>query len=86
MKRQIELIRTLVAVMLAGAALAVVVWTLVIAAPSTSPPELPTLTAPAPNPYPIPPTPPGEYPGPEPYPPPGYPVWLPYLSDGESYP
>ena len=44
------------------------------AAPSTSSPELPTMTAPAPD---I-----------APYPPPGdpYPAYLPFVQDGESYP
>lgn len=46
MKHQIETIRTAVAVMLAAVALALVVWTLATAAPSTDPPILPTLTAP----------------------------------------
>jgi len=97
MKRQIELIRTVVAVMLAAGALAAIVWTLAIAAPSTSPPELPTLTAPAPGwqptattqwiltatPGPYPPPPPiVNTPGP--YPEPG--VFLPYVQDGEAYP
>ena len=59
MKRQIEIIRTVVAVMLAAGALAAIVWTLATAAPTTDPPILATLTppgvptAPAPNPYPI---------------------------------
>lgn len=80
MKRQIELIRTLIALMLAAAALAIIVWTMVGATADTSPPELPTMTAPAP------------YPGPDPYPPPGdpypapYPAYLPFVQDGESYP
>ena len=81
MKRQIELIRTIVAVMLAAVALALVVWTMAIAAPSTSPPELPTLTAPSPlDSYPAPYPPPGD-----PYPAP-YPAYLPFVQDGESYP
>ena len=78
MKRQIETIRTVIAVMLGAIALALIVWTLATAAPSVSPPELPTMTAP--------------YPGPEPYPPPGdpypapYPAYVPFVADGESYP
>ena len=82
MKKQTELIRTLIALMLAAAALAVIVWTMVGATgdATLSPPELPTMTAPAP------------YPGPDPYPPPGdpypapYPAYLPFVQDGESYP
>lgn len=92
MKRQIELIRTVIAVMLAAVALALVVFTLATAAPPIDQPVLPTLTAPAPNttpgatanPYPPP------YPGPptpNPYPaPPGYPAFLPVQVDVESYP
>ena len=64
-----------------AALLAVMVWTLT-AAPDTSPPELPTMTAPAPvDPYPAPPT---VAPYPAPYP---APVYLPFQAAiGEAYP
>ncbi len=68
-----------------AALLAVMVWTLT-AAPDTSPPELPTMTAPPPysgtvDPYPAPPT---VAPYPAPYP---APVYLPFQAAiGEAYP
>lgn len=81
MKRQIELIRTVIAVMLAAVALALVVFTLATAAPPNDQPVLPTLTAPSPlDSYPAPYPPPGD-----PYPAP-YPAYLPFVQDGESYP
>ena len=81
MKRQIEVIRTMIAVMLAAVALALVVFTLATAAPSTHPQILPTLTAPSPlDSYPAPyPPPVDSYPAP-------YPAYLPFVQDGESYP
>lgn len=46
MKREIELVRTIVAALLLVAAVAVILATVATAAPSTDPPILPTLTAP----------------------------------------
>jgi hypothetical protein len=80
MKKQIELVRTIIAAVLIVASCAIILATIATAAGNTSPPELPTLTAPPP------------YPGPDPYPPPGdpypapYPAYLPFQADGESYP
>jgi hypothetical protein len=75
----------LIIVTMTAALLAVMVWTLT-AAPDTSPPELPTATAPSPypgpvDPYPAPPT---VAPYPAPYP---APVYLPFQAAiGEAYP
>ena len=81
-------------VTMTAALLAALVWTM-LAAPDTSPPELPpTMTAPAPvdpypgpiAPYPAPPTVGAPYPGPYPAPYPG-PVYLPLqVNGGEAYP
>ena len=99
MKRDKETIRSIAVTAIAAALLAFVVWTLAAADGRTSPPELPTATAPmvegTPDtstpiaPY---PPPPGD-PYPPPYPPPGdgypapypAPVYLPFTA-GESYP
>ena len=80
MKKQIEIARTIAAIILAAAAAAIIAWTLLGAAadPQFSPPELATLTPPAPYPDPYPP-PVESYPAP-------YPAYLPYVQDGESYP
>ena len=78
----------LIIVTMTAALLAVMVWTLT-AAPDTSPPELPTMTAPAPvDPYPGPvdpyPAPPTVAPYPAQYP---APVYLPFQAAiGEAYP
>ena len=75
----------LIIVTMTAALLAVIVWTLT-AAPDTSPPELPTMTAPPPSsgpadPYPAPPT---VAPYPAPYPPPVYPPFQAPI--GPAYP
>ena len=93
MRHQIDLIRTIVAALLLVAAVAVILATVATAAGDTHPPELPTLTAPAPGwvptatvgPYPT----ISPYPGPWPTTPPrrpGYPSFLPVQVDGEAYP
>ena len=92
MKHQIDLIRTIVAALLLVAAVAVILATVATAAGDTHPPELPTLTAPAPgtprptvDPYPT----ISPYPGPWPTTPPrrpGYPSFLPVQVDVEAYP
>jgi len=97
MKRDIEIIRSIVVTAIAAALLAFVVWTLAAADMHTSPPELPTATPPVPwgtpdmstpvAPY---PPPPGD-PYPPPYPPPvdpyPGPVFLPFsIGHGDSYP
>lgn len=94
MKKQIELIWTIIAALLLVATVAIILATVATAAGDTHPPELPTLTAPAPGA--IPTATPGGYPGPEPYPgpptpkpypaPPGYPSYLPVQVDVEAYP
>lgn len=89
MTRQIILIRNVAAVVLLAALLAFLVWSAVGAAdaPTLSPPEWPTATAPAPGataaPLPTPPV--GGYPGPDPYPAP-YPAPGAYLPLVEAYP
>lgn len=100
MKRQIELIRTIVAVALALAAIGIIVWTAAgeIVTPGTtarqSPAELSTMTPPVPaapgDGKPLPPY-PGPNPYPEPYPQPypgprpsGYPAYLPFVERAEE--
>lgn len=93
MKRDIEAIRNVIITAIAAALLAFVVWTLAAADGRTSPPELPTSTAPAPwgtPSTPIAPYPPPGDPYPAPYPPPPsdpYPaqIYLPFTA-GENYP
>jgi len=88
MKRDKETIRSIAVTAIAAALLAFVVWTLAAADMHTSPPELPTATAPV-APYPGPvdpyPPPPGADPYPAPYP---APVYLPFSigGNGEPYP
>lgn len=88
MKRQTTDIRA-IAIVAAAVITALLVWTLATAAGSTSPPDLPTQTAPAPatEAYPGPDPYPGPYPGPEPYPAPyPAPVYLPVVEGGDAYP
>ena len=75
----------LIIVTMTAALLAVMVWTLT-AAPDTSPPELPTMTAPAPYPGPVDPYPAPPTVAPSPAPSPA-PVYLPFQAAiGEAYP
>ena len=78
-------LQTALLILAAVASMALIIWTVADAAPSTSPPEIPTMTAPAPDidSYP----PPVVAPYPAPYPA-AYPAFVPFLADGngESYP
>ena len=90
MKREIEIIRSIVITAIAAALLAFVVWTLAAADGRTSPPELPTPTPPPVDGTTVAPYPPPGEPYPPPYPPPDAypaPVYLPFsIGDGDAYP